>query len=62
MSRTNTIVNQLSLIDDLIIDCKVTDSALVMGDFVKAREIMAKVSWNSLEVLKSIDKMMENKE
>ena len=63
MSRTDIVIKQLSLIDDLIIDCKVIDSALVMGNFTKARDIMAKVSWNSLEVLKSIDKMiMETKE
>ena len=62
MSRTDIVIKQLSLIDDLIIDYKSIDSALVMGNFVKAREIMAKVSWDSLKVLKSIDKMMENKQ
>ena len=62
MSRTDIVIKQLSLIDDLIIDYKSIDSALVMGNFVKAREIMARVSWNSLEVLKNIDSIMENKE
>ena len=62
MSRTDIVIKQLSLIDDLIIDSKATDSALVMGNFAKARDLMARVSWNSLEVLKNIDSIMENKE